>query len=66
MVDKVVETFSPQSHRIDYFGYSGGGWQRAAPEALKDATVYDVHTGQGWGEDRAASSRAIACIELIA
>jgi SAM-dependent methyltransferase len=66
MVDKVVETFSPQSHRIDYFGYSGGGWQRAAPEALKDATVYDVHTGQGWGEDRAASSRAIACLELTA
>jgi SAM-dependent methyltransferase len=66
MVDRVVETFSPQSYRIDYFGYSSAGWQRAAPEALKDATVYDVHTGQGWGKDRAASSRAIACLELIA
>jgi SAM-dependent methyltransferase len=66
MVDKVVEIFSPQSHRIDYFGYYSDGWQRAAPEALKDATVYDVHTGGGWGKDRAASSRAIACLELIA
>lgn len=66
MVDKVVEIFSPRSHRIDYFGYTSGGWQRAMPETLKDSTVYDVHTGLGWGKDRAASSRAIACLELIA
>jgi hypothetical protein len=66
MVDKVVEIFSPQSHQVDYFGYSRDGWQRSTPEALKDATVYDVHTGQGWGKDRAASSRAIACLQLTA
>jgi hypothetical protein len=66
MVDRVVEIFSPRSHQVDYFGYSSDGWQRSAPEALKDATVYDVHTGQGWGKDRAASSRAIACLQLTA
>jgi SAM-dependent methyltransferase len=66
MVDKVVEVFSPVSYQVDYFGYAKGGWQRSPPEALKDATVYDVHTGQGWGDDRAASSRAIACMQLMA
>jgi SAM-dependent methyltransferase len=66
MVDRVIEVFAPTSCGVDYFGYSRGGWQRSSPEALKDATVYDVHTGQGWGDDRAASSRAIACLQLTA
>ena len=66
MVDRVIEAFAPSACQADYFGYSSGGWQRSSPEALKDATVYDVHTGQGWGDDRAASSRAIACLQLTA
>jgi SAM-dependent methyltransferase len=66
MVEQVVESFSPASHHIDYFGYAKDGWQRSSPEALKEATVHDVHTGQGWGDDRAASSRAIACLQLTA
>jgi SAM-dependent methyltransferase len=66
MVDKVVEIFSPRSHQVDYFGYSKDGWQRSSPEIVKGATVYDVHTGEGWGEDRAASSRAIACLQFTA
>ena len=66
LVDRVVELFAPRSHQIDYFGYSKDGWQRSSPELLKDSTVYDVHTKQGWGEDRAASSRAVACLQLTA
>jgi SAM-dependent methyltransferase len=66
MVNKVVELFAPRAHQIDYFGYSKDGWQRSSPERLKDSTVYDVHTKQGWGEDRAASSRAVACLQLTA
>lgn len=66
MVDRVVEVFAPNWYHVDYFGYSRGGWQQSSPEALKGATVYDVHTGQGWSDDRAASSRAIACLHLTA
>ncbi len=66
MVEQVVEAFRPSSHSIDYFGYSGSGWSRAAAESLANATVHDVHSGKGWGEDRAASSRAIACLQLTA
>jgi SAM-dependent methyltransferase len=65
MVEKIVEVFAPSSHRIDYFGYSGDGWSRGNAQTLANATVYDVHTGKGWGSDRAASSRAVACLELI-
>jgi SAM-dependent methyltransferase len=64
MVEKVVEVFQPSSHRIDYFGYSSHGWSRGSAASLVDATVYDVHSGKGWGADRAASSRAVACLRL--
>jgi SAM-dependent methyltransferase len=66
MVEKVVEVFKPTSHQIDYFGYSSSGWSRGSAAALANATVYDVHTGKGWGGDRAASSRAVACLQLTA
>jgi SAM-dependent methyltransferase len=66
MVEKIVETFRPTSHRIDYFGYSRDGWSRQPADALANATVYDVHTGKGWSDDLAASSRAVACLQLTA
>ena len=64
MIEKIVETFGPSSNQIDYFGYSSNGWYRGS--AASFATVYDVHTGKGWGADRAASSRAVACLQLTA
>ena len=66
MVQRVVGAFEPSSYRIDYFGYSASGWSRGTADGLANATVYDVHTGKGWGADRAASSRAVACLQLIA
>ena len=65
-IEKIVEAFGPASHQIDYFGYSRDGWSRQSADALADATVYDVHTGKGWGDDLAASSRAVACLRLTA
>lgn len=66
MIEKIVETFAPASHQIDYFGYSIDGWSRKSADALANATVYDVHTGKGWSVDLAASSRAVACLQLTA
>jgi SAM-dependent methyltransferase len=66
MVDKVVEAFAPSSHRIDYFGYDSAGWSRRDAAALANADGYDVYSGKGRGDDRAAASRAIACMQLIA
>jgi SAM-dependent methyltransferase len=66
MVDKVVETFKPSAHQIDYFGYARHGWSGGSAASLADATVYDIHTGKGWSDDWAASSRAIACLQLTA
>jgi SAM-dependent methyltransferase len=66
MVEKIVETFSPRTHQIDYFGYSINGWSRGSAESLANATVHDVHTGKGWSDDLAASSRAVACLQLMA
>ncbi|MGH6708457.1 MAG: methyltransferase domain-containing protein [Bradyrhizobium sp.] len=65
-IEKIVEAFGPASHQIDYFGYSRDGWSRQSADALAGATVYDVHTGKGWGDDLAASSRAVACLRLTA
>lgn len=66
MVQTIVETFAPASHQIDYFGYSKAGWRRGSAQSLSEATVYDVHSGKGSGADFAASSRAIACLQLDA
>jgi SAM-dependent methyltransferase len=66
MVRQLVEAFEPSSYHIEYFRYSEQGWQRSDAEGVKDATVFDVHTGQGRGNDRAASSRAVACLRLVA
>ena len=65
-IERIIEAFAPASSRIDYFGYSRSGWSRQPAAALAEATVYDVHTGKGWGDDLAASSRAVACLQLTA
>jgi SAM-dependent methyltransferase len=66
MVQMIVTAFSPASHKIDYFGYSRAGWRRATAASLTDATVHDVHSGRGREADLAASSRAVACLQLDA
>jgi SAM-dependent methyltransferase len=66
MIDQIVAAFQPRSHRIDYFGYTIDGWSRGTAEALAHSTVYDMHSGKGWGSDLAASSRAVACLQLNA
>jgi SAM-dependent methyltransferase len=65
MVKQLVEAFGPSSYQVEYFRYSERGWQRSDAEGVKDATVFDVHSGQGSGDDRAASSRAVACLRLV-
>ena len=66
MVKQLVDAFGPSSHEVEYFRYSKDGWQRSDEEGVKDAVVFDIHSGQGRGNDRAASSRAIACLRLVA
>ena len=66
MIERIIEAFGATSHHVDYFGYSRQGWSRQSAEALADATVFDIHTGKGQGNDLAASSRAVACMQLTA
>ena len=66
MIERIIEVFGAASHHVDYFGYSRQGWSRQSAEALADATVFDIHTGKGRGNDLAASSRAVACLQLTA
>lgn len=66
MVGQLLLRFAPSTHTIEYFGYSPSGWRRARLDEVQEATTFDVHSGRGWNEDRAASARAIACLRLIA
>ncbi|MFB9265901.1 methyltransferase domain-containing protein [Bradyrhizobium erythrophlei] len=66
MVQRIIEAFGPMTCDVDYFGYTRNGWSRQSAETLADATIYDVHTGKGWSDDLAASSRAVACLQLTA
>jgi SAM-dependent methyltransferase len=65
MVKKLADAFGPTSYEVEYFRYSQDGWQRSDADSCKDAVVFDVHSGRGKGNDRAASSRAIACMRLV-
>jgi SAM-dependent methyltransferase len=65
MVAGLIEAFAPASSVVEYFGYQGTGWQRVEPEAIADATFFDVHSRKGFDPDFAAFARGVACIELI-
>jgi SAM-dependent methyltransferase len=66
MVQSLVDAFGPRSYTIEYFGYFSDGWRRVTADQVKNADSFDVHTGRGKGTDRAASSRAVACLRLVA
>jgi SAM-dependent methyltransferase len=66
MVNQLAEAFRPTSYDAEYFRYSKDGWQRSDAGEVRTASVFDMHSGQGRGDDRAASSRAIACLRLVA
>ncbi|MDF0583801.1 class I SAM-dependent methyltransferase [Bradyrhizobium yuanmingense] len=65
MIDQIVEAFAPSEHSVEYFGYAREGWRRASAAEVEHSVPFDVHSGSGKGDDRAASSRAIACLRLL-
>lgn len=46
-----------------FFQYVDGGWNLSNEQRCKEAEAYNPHTGQGKGNDGAAHSRAICCLE---
>lgn len=66
MVEKVLTEFSPSHAELNYFGYQQDGWQKAAAEALVDATCFDVHQDVKYDDDLAAGARGIVCMHLTA
>lgn len=66
MVEQIVEAYGPSEHSVEYFSYTKQGWRRASAVEVERSIPFDVHSGTGKGDDRAASSRAIACLRLVA
>ncbi len=66
MVEKIVESFGPSRHSVDYFGYSAAGWQRTGAAEIADAEFFDVHAGHAVGADLAAGARGVACLRMVA
>jgi SAM-dependent methyltransferase len=52
----------PSTH---YFKYTPQGWIISTASDCNDCESYNPHTGKGIGNDGAAHSRAIACIEFV-
>jgi SAM-dependent methyltransferase len=65
MIDLLIGTFNPSSFEVDFFQYTKTGWRRALQAEVENATAFDPHSGRGRSDDRAAFTRAIACIQLI-
>lgn len=65
MVDRILDLFKDTgSYKIDFFEYQNNGWRFAKQEELGETKSHNPHTGKGAGDDHAAHSRAIACIEF--
>ena len=64
MVDSIKTTFSPTEIKENYFQYQGSGWVNSSRELASNATYFDIHTEKDYGNDYAAASRAIVCLEL--
>lgn len=64
MLDGLVQTFTPRRWAASYFKYEPEGWKTATPEALADATYFDIQKNKVHDSDFAAASRGVACLEL--
>jgi SAM-dependent methyltransferase len=64
MLDHVISEFSPASLVENHYRYAPTGWKVSSREESKDATYFDIHTEDDYGEDFAAASRAIVTLEL--
>jgi len=66
LVQELLDAFQPVEFRIDYFGYSRDGWQRATAGQLADAVFHDVDKSPQVAPDNAAAARGVACLRLMA
>lgn len=66
MLDSIYEYLNDKgSIEFTYFKYEKNGWRFADKEELYEVESFNPHTGKGKGNDGAAHSRGIACIEFI-
>ena len=74
LLERAIETFSPETYRIYFYRYSQEGWQVSTAEDCMDAQYVEWITQLKSSKlpkvlpvepDKAAAARAVACIELI-
>jgi SAM-dependent methyltransferase len=73
LVNKILETFRPKEHRIDYYKYTKEGWNISNEAECRNCEYFDIYktkyfdkkSSLDYNSDFAAASRAVACIELI-
>jgi SAM-dependent methyltransferase len=66
MLNRIIAMFNAKgSNTVDYFKYEKKGWRFAEQLELNESESYNPHTGKGKGNDGAAHSRSIACLEFV-
>lgn len=66
MVGRIEEALRPMGNiNLTYYLYSPEGWALSDAKACAGATSHNPHTGLGKGNDGAAHSRSICCIQFI-
>jgi SAM-dependent methyltransferase len=63
-IQKMITTFAPAEHSAWYFRYRADGWHASSAGEASDATWFNIHAGQGYDADFAASARAVCCLDL--
>jgi len=64
MVESLIRNFEPSDVKQDYFLYRADGWRRCDPAEAATATIFNIHTAEGYDPDFAAAARAVFCLEL--
>jgi len=65
MVDRLIDSFGPQSVTETHFRYLPEGWVRSDRKTSRNATYFDIHKSDGYDADFAAGSRAVVCLEMV-
>jgi hypothetical protein len=65
MVTLIINKMKDNGTYIEnYIKYTKNGWENSTADQCRDAVSFNPHKGVGQGDDNAAHSRAICCLEF--
>jgi SAM-dependent methyltransferase len=65
MIQKILNEFPNQQHKLTYYKYSQEGWNLSTEKECSNEKYFDIHTDKKIDSNNTAAARAVVCIKLI-